>query len=576
VKVIWFRRSFVCFILLSFLSVLLPCRTILAADPYTTTSVKIIKLAPDGITKLSETTISYETMKNTLPVQGDGITHYWTQGPSYLDENWWDPAEKVNLYDKGALKGTNLKDLCDLVGGMNIGDTVKVHAKDNYGNDMYSYSNVYTPDSRQGKMVICWYNNSSGGSPGYVPGFSTGMLLAFFTTVPNADGKLVFGNNDMRDCIPEANWHWNEGFPSVHGLYCKYVSEITIYTSPKPAWTLNLYGARNQAIPQAEFENAQGENCHGVTPYTDVSGTWKGMPLWMLTAFVDDTTGIHGEGSYNDGLAAAGYAVKVIGEDGSYTFQSTDIARNNNIILANQLNGGPLPDDSYPLKLVGTGLTAEAQRVGKIYRIELHDIPVIPQWNLRLHGVNTLPITQTLFEQCTMCHSGDGVPIIYNDGQDTWSGIPLWYFSGWVDDDNEHGHGSYNDDLADTGYSIQVNGASGRMVLNSDDVSRSSHYLLADRKNGEALTGDQYPLALVGTGIPSGRQVFAVDSVQLVFGQPWDLNGDHICNIADVVKLGEKWGLTGIPGWIKEDLNADGNIGVADLTVLGRYWGHTW
>jgi hypothetical protein len=56
----------------------------------------------------------------------------------------------------------------------------------------------------------------------------------------------------------------------------------------------------------------------------------------------------------------------------------------------------------------------------------------------------------------------------------------------------------------------------------------------------------------------------------------WDLNGDHTCNIGDVVKIGLKWEQTGTPGWIPEDLNNDGIINIGDVVVLGLHWGDTW
>jgi hypothetical protein len=56
----------------------------------------------------------------------------------------------------------------------------------------------------------------------------------------------------------------------------------------------------------------------------------------------------------------------------------------------------------------------------------------------------------------------------------------------------------------------------------------------------------------------------------------WDLNGDHVCDIGDVVKVGLRWGETGIGGWVPEDLNSDGTIDIGDVVVVGLYWGKTW
>jgi hypothetical protein len=56
----------------------------------------------------------------------------------------------------------------------------------------------------------------------------------------------------------------------------------------------------------------------------------------------------------------------------------------------------------------------------------------------------------------------------------------------------------------------------------------------------------------------------------------WDLNGDGICNIGDVVVVGLHWGETGIPRWIMQDLNSDGVINIGDVVVLGLHWGEMW
>lgn len=66
-------------------------------------------------------------------------------------------------------------------------------------------------------------------------------------------------------------------------------------------------------------------------------------------------------------------------------------------------------------------------------------------------------------------------------------------------------------------------------------------------------------------------------SVSFALSQPaWDLNGDHVCNIGDVVVIGLRWGETGEPGWIPEDVNKDGVVNIGDVVVIGLYWGETW
>ena len=125
------------------LTVLLIC-TVLFAVPVlaASTEVHIVKYASDGTTILSETTKTYEWMEANLPVLGDGVTHYYHQGPVFMDdpdpvveqELRWNPDEDTNVQEKdnGAVKGTNLKDLCDLVGGMSAGEEVRIKASDGF------------------------------------------------------------------------------------------------------------------------------------------------------------------------------------------------------------------------------------------------------------------------------------------------------------------------------------------------------------------------------------------------------------------------------------------------------------
>ncbi len=171
-----------------------------------TTQLHIVKYAKDGTTILSEKTITYQEMENLLPVQGDGFTHYYNQGPVFIDETdpvtqerlRWNPKEDTNAYpekDMGAVKGTDLKDLCNLVGGMSSGDTVTLKASDGFTRE-FAYKNVYTPTSRQGPMVITWYKDGQYPDSGY----TDGMKLVFFAdTSVNPWGEHVFGNFDWHE-----------------------------------------------------------------------------------------------------------------------------------------------------------------------------------------------------------------------------------------------------------------------------------------------------------------------------------------------------------------------------------------
>jgi len=200
-----------------------------------TTSVHVIKYAPDGTTVLAEKTVSYEWMESNLPVQGNGVTHYYHQGPVF-EGDMWDPDETTNFKDKGAVMGTDIKDLCELVGGMAPGDEVMIHAPDGYHVES-SYENIYQPLDRQGPIALCWFNGEDAGfgeryGQGY-PGtgaYHTAMQLIFLAGTTNAEGKYVFGNWDMHECLPEMSQHFYEIYASTNGLSVKWVDEVRVYS----------------------------------------------------------------------------------------------------------------------------------------------------------------------------------------------------------------------------------------------------------------------------------------------------------------------------------------------------------
>lgn len=213
-----------------------------AAAPTTTITVK--KLAADEQTVLLEKTVEYRWLMDpdNIPVLGDGATHYYHQGPVFVDDPdesteqvlRWNPGEDTNIKDMGALKGTNVRDLCELVGGMAPGDRLRVRASDGFSKT-FAYGNVYQYSAREGPMVICWYKD------GQYPdcGYREGMRLVWFAdTSTNPWNKHVFGNWDWHSAAAEECWYYfhsgSERYPTTTGLSVQCVSELIIY-STEPA-----------------------------------------------------------------------------------------------------------------------------------------------------------------------------------------------------------------------------------------------------------------------------------------------------------------------------------------------------
>ncbi|MDD4254148.1 MAG: argininosuccinate synthase [Methanofollis sp.] len=216
---------------------LLLCACIAGAQAAPTTSVHVVKFADDGTTVLNETTVDYRWMEANLPVLGDGTTHYYHQGPVFSEdkEAQWDRNETTNFKDRGAVKGTNVADLCDLVGGMQPGDEVMVKAGDGYHIE-FGYKNVYEPEPRQGPIGVCWYNGEDAAvgerqGVGYPPDYHVGMRLVLFAdNSTNPEGKHVFGNQDMRECFPPERLHlFDDLYPSTSGYTVKWIDEVRVY-----------------------------------------------------------------------------------------------------------------------------------------------------------------------------------------------------------------------------------------------------------------------------------------------------------------------------------------------------------
>ncbi|MGC9444750.1 MAG: Ig-like domain-containing protein [Candidatus Methanospirareceae archaeon] len=215
--------------LLSFTVILM--LIVLPAQAYTT-EVQVVKFASDSISIINETTINYSWMEANLPVYGDGMTHYYHQGPTFDPSNLWDPGEIINIEsrDFGAAQGTDVKDLCELVGGMAAGDWVKIKASDGFFKS-FDYDDVYLPEPQLGRMVIAWYNPTYGGYP---PAYDSGLRLIFFANTTNPAGKYVFGNWDMHETLAENRWHYYYGsgtlWPSSSGLSVYFVNRLEIYS----------------------------------------------------------------------------------------------------------------------------------------------------------------------------------------------------------------------------------------------------------------------------------------------------------------------------------------------------------
>lgn len=270
-----------------------------------TTEVHVVKYAADETTVLNETTVTYQWMEENLPVQGDGSTHYYFQGPVF-EEQWentynldyaggawgsseekWDRVdlgsgyvqeEQCNCYpdkDLGACRGTDVSDLCELVGGMLAGDEVKIKASDGFSKKL-PYSVIYNNEPALGPYVLTWYSlgaKEGGETSGYTgQDYTTGMRAMFFSdTSVNPWGEHITGIGDMANHIPEDYWHqyYSSGilYPSLGGHTVMHVSEIAIHSSIEPPVVSSIVVL--PADVTLDIEDTQQFNATAYDQYSD-------------------------------------------------------------------------------------------------------------------------------------------------------------------------------------------------------------------------------------------------------------------------------------------------------------------
>ncbi len=253
--------------------------------------------------------------------------------------------------------GVALKDLAAKIGNFDDTMGINVVAKDGYG-ITFSYDQVMN-----GTFVS--YDPGTGDelkSP--VP--LTAMLAYEMDGQPlnlEEDGNLRLV------IISDENKQVTDGHWSV-----KWVNKLEI-KDLGANWSLHLEGAMNELMDRATFESGASPNCHGKSWTDDKAQEWIGIPLWLLVGRVDDDIKHEGP-AFNDDLAEAGYTVDVVATDGyTVSFDSAKISRNDNIIVANTVNGNPLPDKYFPLRLVGSDLQKN-EMAGAIEKIIVHVEPL--------------------------------------------------------------------------------------------------------------------------------------------------------------------------------------------------------
>jgi hypothetical protein len=248
------------------------------------------------------------------------------------------------------LKGVSVLDLADLVGGLEPGMGVSIVAKDGYAMTM-SYEQIAEGDFITYDPGTGDENSVEGPLQVIVAYERDEQLIS-----PEEDGPLrLFIVTPANDNIVDGHWT------------VKWVTQIKLKPMAEE-WSLNLEGAITEQMDRNTFESCSAPGCHQAI-WTDESGNeWSGVPLYYLAGRVDDGVR-HEDRAYNDAFAKAGYVMQIFATDGyNVGIESSRTDFNRNIFIASIVNGEPLDEKNFPLRLVGDGLE-KSEMVGQIVQV---------------------------------------------------------------------------------------------------------------------------------------------------------------------------------------------------------------
>jgi DMSO/TMAO reductase YedYZ molybdopterin-dependent catalytic subunit len=256
------------------------------------------------------------------------------------------------------MKGVALKDLAEFIGGMDETTGFNVVAED-------GYSITFSYDQLQNGSFIA-YDPATGAE--LKNDVELIAILAY-----EANGKSFDAKQDgaLRLAIvsPELN-QVTDGHWSV-----KWVNKLEV-KSLGEEWVLHAQGAITKDIDRASIESCGAPQCHGASWIDEKDQEWAGVPLYYLVGSVDDE--IEHEGpAFNRTLADAGYTIDVTAADGyTVTFDASRVQYNKHILVAYKVNESQLPEEYFPLRLVGDDLQKN-EMIGAIAELKV-DVEPLP------------------------------------------------------------------------------------------------------------------------------------------------------------------------------------------------------
>ncbi len=400
---------------------------------------------------------------------------------------------EVNWKASHSYKGVSILSLMESVGGVVSSDTLGVVAVDGWYKMLPRA--VLAGDTDAGVPILAIERDGESGDD-----WEDGPVLIFLPE------DKAFGNEDMLNALGPEVSHYFGDKPSTTGMMVKGVAYLvpnyngeTLPLQPEvvsldeasfpEGKLLTVVRGENSlayTLDEVEaLESLTGQGTFTTSTNAEYTATYTGVPMMTLIGNVPDEATVRV-------TAADGYSM-------NYPAEMFQDASEGTWILAYKENSEYMPFDPGYFRIVQVGEDtphfSSSLSAKMVVLIEI--LGFYEDYSLSLFGAVERTFVRSELEEgigCP-CHVAT-VSVTSNGVMSEYAGLPLWRLLAYVDDqvfplaeDGIHyNDGDFNDDLAGTGYSINLVAADGyTQTVTSNLVARDDRFIVAFKKNGVFL-----------------------------------------------------------------------------------------
>lgn len=404
------------------------------------------------------------------------------EGPATDEEqaNW----KPVHTY-----KGVSIRALIEAAGVSGVSDTLGVVAADGWYKVLPG--SVFFGDTEAGVPILAVEQDGESGDA-----WEDGPMLIF---LPEDEG---FSNEDMLQALGPGRSHYFGDLPSTTGMMVKGVTYLVPNYDGEPLpLQPEIVSPEEASFPEGKVLTV----VRGEDAFTYTLGDVEGLKSLTGQGTFTTSTGVEYTATYTGvpmttlmGNVTGEATVRVTAADGYSMNYSAEMFQDTSAgiwILAYKENGEYMPFDPGYLRIVQVGednphfpSSLSARMVALVEVLGVYE-----DYSLFLSGAVERLFSRSALEEGIGCPCRVATVSATSKGvTNEYTGLPLWRLLAFVDDEiypaPERGvyynKGDFNDDLADTGYSVALVASDGyTQTVTSDLVARDDRFIVAFKKD---------------------------------------------------------------------------------------------